>query len=230
MPYWNRALLVIPRDTAPILLCGLSPRVYPWIRSVTILEEIRPSTNLAQQLSQLRAEKGWTKIGVLDLPQIPYDLLVPDAVDIPWSAIHPEPDDAELAMYRRAAKMAREILAEELPDFSMGNLELTLRRAGAEDVVILVNKGSVSLAMEYRGHWAKIERPLPIRGPFPIPTRDLFPSRDRKGALSKTELLTGPYPWECCQRADLTPGAIFAVTDGSTGDTWRLGPEGPELL
>ena len=75
MPYWNRALLVIPRDSAPVLLCGLSPRVYPWIKSVTILEEIRPATNLAQQLTQLRTEKGWTKIGVLDLPQIPYDLL-----------------------------------------------------------------------------------------------------------------------------------------------------------
>ena len=216
MPYWNRALLVIPRDSAPILLCGLSPRVYPWIRSVTILEEIRPSTNLAQQLAQLRTEKDWTKIGVLDLPQIPYDLLVPDAVDISWSAIHPEPDDAELAMYRRAAKMAREILAEELPDFSVGSLELKLRRAGAEDVVILVNDGSISLAMEYRGHWAKITRPI-----------ETIPSRS---TLSKTELLSGPYPWECCQRADLTPGAIFAVTDGSTGDTWRLGPEGPELL
>jgi hypothetical protein len=216
MPYWNRALLVIPRDSAPILLCGLSPRVYPWIRSVTILDEIRPSTNLAQQLTQLRAEKGWTKIGVLDLPQIPYDLLVPDAVDIPWTAIHPEPDDAELSMYRRAAKMAREILDEELPHFSVGNLELKLRRAGAEDVVILINHGSVSLAMEYRGHWAKITRPTATASSV--------------STLSKTELLTGPYPWECCQQADLTPGAIFARTNGNTGDTWRLGPEGPELL
>jgi hypothetical protein len=50
------------------------------------------------------------------------------------------------------------------------------------------------------------------------------------GFPPKTELLTGPYPYECCQRSDLTPGAIFATTDGTTGDTYRLGPEGPELL
>ncbi len=258
MPYWNRALLVIPRDSAPLLLCGLSPRVYPWIRSVTILDEIRPATNLAQQLTQLRTEKGWTKIGVLDLPQIPYDLLVPDAVDIPWSAIHPQPDEAELSMYRRAAKMAREILAEELPNFSIGNLELKLRRAGAEDVVVLINKGSVSLAMEYRGHWAKITRPLPPRNPQPAakanedpvqpvwgqgfgPAAELPLGAERHvnsgstgdlvaGGFSKTELLTGPYPYECCQKSDLPPGAIFAVTDGNTGDTYRLGPNGPELL
>ena len=50
MPYWNRALLVVPRDAPPILLSGLTPRVYPWIRNVTILDEIRPSLNLARQL------------------------------------------------------------------------------------------------------------------------------------------------------------------------------------
>jgi hypothetical protein len=58
MPYWNRALLVIPRDSAPILLCGLSPRVYPWIRSVTILEDIRPNMNLPK----LCDENGWKKV------------------------------------------------------------------------------------------------------------------------------------------------------------------------
>jgi hypothetical protein len=218
MPYWNRALLVIPRDSAPILLCGLSPRVYPWIKSVTVLEDIRPSPNFSN-LSKIREENGWDRVGVLDLPLLPYDMTITNATNVPWNAIHPEPDGAELAMYRRAAKMARQILAEELPHFSVGSLELKLRRAGAEDVVILVNKGSVSLAMEYRGHWAKITRPLPAGA------GDLV-----AGGFSKTELLTGPYPWQCCQRADLAPGAIFAVTEGNTGDTYRMGPGGPELL
>src|SRR5207248_1049981 len=100
MPYWNRALLVIPRDSAPVLLCGLSPRVYPWIRSVTILDEIRPSANIADQLVKMCGEKGWTRIGVLDLPQLPFDLTVPNTVDVPSSAVHPAPDEAEVSMYR----------------------------------------------------------------------------------------------------------------------------------
>src|SRR5215470_17900379 len=66
MPYFNRALLVIPREDKPFLLCGLSPRVYPWIKSVTILEEILPSPNLAAKLTDVCAQRGWTRIGVVD--------------------------------------------------------------------------------------------------------------------------------------------------------------------
>jgi len=231
MPYWNRALLVIPRDGAPVLLCGLSPRVYPWIRSVTILEDIRPSANIPQQLNQLRTEKGWSRIGVLDLPQLPYELSVPDAVDVPWSAIHAEPDEAELSMYRRAAAMAREILDEELsgPPVLLdrrfvGRLERRFRRAGAEDLVIFITGDSVSVALEYRGHWVKI-----VRATVAAP---------RSSSVFKTELLSGPYPYECCLQSDLKPGSIFAVTtegivEGKRvfhGDTFRLGPDGAELL
>ena len=243
MPYWNRALLVIPRDSPPILLCGLSPRVYPWIRSVTILDEIRPSANIAQQAARLCEEKGWTKIGVLDLPQLPYDLMVPNSVDVPWSAIHPAPDEAELAMYRHAAKMARDILAEELPrglglvdhEF-VGRLERRFRSAGVEDLVILVTNGdtppippngstleqsfSVSIAMEYRGHWVKIVR-----------TIQQFPSTSSN---LRIELLSGPYPYEHCEPADVVEGAVFtamteAIVSGKRiflGDSYWQGPNG----
>jgi len=205
MPYWNRALLVIPRDSAPVLLCGLSPRVYPWIRSVTIVEDIRPNMNLAK----MREENGWTKIGVLDLPLVPYDLRIDNATNIAWDAIHPEPDEAELAMYRRAARMARETLDVELRSGDrdiVSRLELKYRRAGAEDLVVRTHNGSVSVALEYRGHWVKIARPAP--------------------ASTHVELLSGPYPYEFCSESALTPGAIFA----KNGETWRLGANGPELI
>src|SRR5215471_6789732 len=70
MPYWNRALLVIPMEGKPVLLCSLSPRVYPWIRSVTILENIRFSPNLARAVLDLSLEK----FGVVALAELPYDL------------------------------------------------------------------------------------------------------------------------------------------------------------
>jgi hypothetical protein len=229
--------LVIPRDGAPILLCGLSPRVYPWIRSVTILDEIRPSQNIAQQLTNLCAERGWMKIGILDLPQLPSDLAIPNSIDVPWSAIHPEPDEAELSMYRRAAKMAREILEAALPNAAglidhefVARLELTYRRAGIEDLVILKTNGgtpplppngsvlanscAVSVAMEYRGHWVKI-----ARSGFPVSTHAM-----------KTELLSGPYPYEHWDQGNLPLGAIFAMMSRSSGDTYRQTARGPELL
>src|SRR5207253_4892935 len=74
MPYFNRALLIIPRELPPTLLCGLSPRVYGWIRSVTTIEDVRPAGNFAKPLFEIAAERGWSRIGGLDLEQFPYDI------------------------------------------------------------------------------------------------------------------------------------------------------------
>src|SRR5215469_3310788 len=101
MPYWNRAFLVIPREEPPTLLCGLSPRVYPWIRSVTILENILPSPSLPGRLLQLCSERGWTRIGALNFTQFPHDLYSAlstiEVVDLPMEV---SPDNTELAMHR----------------------------------------------------------------------------------------------------------------------------------
>jgi Xaa-Pro aminopeptidase len=184
MPYWNRALLVIPREEKPVLLCALSPRVYPWIKSVTILEEIKPSPNLAQRVEEMAAERGWKKLGVLDEESLPLDLSVAlgslETVDVPSTSIRPGPDQWELEMYARAEKLAREILAAEMPHAAgltdhefVGRLERSYRRAGAEDLVVLIANGKtspapatgamlragfgVSVALEYRGHWVRLD-------------------------------------------------------------------------
>jgi hypothetical protein len=95
-----------------------------------------------------------------------------------------------------------------------GRLERKLRRAGAEDLIILMTNGesapapargeilgenaSLSLALEYRGHWVKIARCLPR----------LAVER----ANTTFELLSGPYPYEPVENAGLLPdGAIAAV-------------------
>lgn len=186
MPYWNRSLIVIPHDQAPVLLCGLSPRVYPWIKSVTIFEEIRPASKLVPTLLQLCAERSWTRLGVLDLPRLPHEIHVPLAASgLSISGVTLDlTDDAEVAMHRRAEQMAREILMAELPkgagltDYQFsGILERAFRRAGAEDLVLLFSTGgsvprpargtmlgdrySVAVALEYRGHWARITQGLP---------------------------------------------------------------------
>jgi hypothetical protein len=126
----------------------------------------------------------------------------------------------------------------------VGRLELKFRRSGAEDLVILVSRvdsaplppdGSiigewscVSVAMEYRGHWVKIVRNVRHSlADMPI---------------NKIELLSGPYPYQSCSMAELAPGSIFAETRALKhttkwghqrlfhGDTYRLGPNGPEPL
>lgn len=165
MPYWNRSLIVIPADVSahPILYCGLSPRVYPWIKSVTILEDIRPG---------LKIETGdWTKLGVLDLPHLPREIQLPlELIDVQLDLT----DEFEADMDRRAEDMAREILAREMPNAAgltdhqfAGRLERAYRRAGAEDLEVRFNgkpahgamlgkQDSISVDLEYRGHWARI--------------------------------------------------------------------------
>jgi hypothetical protein len=242
MPYWNRALLVIPRETPPVLLCGLSPRVYPWIKSVTILEEILPSPNLAQRLLQMCAERNWTRIGALDFAGFPQDLYTPLAAHVEDVSLPDPLDHSEILMYRHAAKMAREGLAGELTravgvldhDFN-GWLERKFRRAGAEDLVVLLTNGrtppapargeklggsfSISLALEYRGHWVKIVR-NPVGQVSDLP------------ATAYTETLSGPYPYE---HAD---GPLFAARWDTAhnglrlfhGDTYLRTNTGVELL
>ena len=187
MPYWNRSLIVIPRDQAPVLLCGLSPRVYPWIKSVTVFEEIRPASKLVPTLLHLCQERGWARLGVLDLPRLPHEVYSPlEASDVSLSDVKLElTDEAEIMMHRRTEQMAREILSAELPkgagltDYQFsGVLERAFRRAGAEDLVLLFSTGgsaprpargvmlgdkySVAVALEYRGHWARVRRGLSL--------------------------------------------------------------------
>lgn len=186
MPYWNRSLILIPREGAPVLLCGLSPRVYPWIKSVTVFEEIRPAPKLVPALLQLCADRGWNKLGVLDLPRLTHEIYSPlkasglEVSDVPLTLT----DEAEIAMHARAKAIAREVLTEELPkgtgltDYQFsGRLERAFRRAGAEDLVLLFSTGdgaprpargdmlgakfSVAVAMEYRGHWARLTQGFP---------------------------------------------------------------------
>src|SRR5262245_25294339 len=156
MPYFNRALLIIPREMPVTLLCALSPRVHGWIRSVTPIEDVRPAGNFAKPLFELATTRNWTRIGALDFEQFPYDihkLLLGGSVglvNIESSAVFsPADDETELAMRVRAMAMANRILEEEIPNavglvdhHFVGRLERRFRRAGAEDLIVLVTNGN----------------------------------------------------------------------------------------
>ena len=217
MPYWNRALTVVPRGEKPILLCALSPRVYPWIKSVTVHETILPSPSLPAQLVKLCGEKGWNKVGVVDRAGLPNDLYTQlgaeklAVVDIPHSVFRPAATESELAMHRRAAALAREILESEVTRVAIGltdheltgRLERRFRRAGAEDLVVLICDGrsvplpavgqkvnensSATVALEYNGHWVKLSRNVDNVAVSLPPSADADVHR---------ELLSGRYPWE----------------------------------
>src|SRR5262249_50977765 len=119
MPYFNRALLTIPRDMPPTLFCGLSPRVYGWIRSVTTIADARPAGNFAKPLSELCRERNWNQIGLLDFDQFPYDIykaLHNSSVALAnvesSSVFSPADDETELTLRRKATALAIQILGE----------------------------------------------------------------------------------------------------------------------
>jgi hypothetical protein len=231
MPYWNRALIVVPRSGKPILLCSLSPRVYPWIKSVTLHEEILPSPNLPVQLAKIAAERGWTRVGIVDFAGLPHELHAPltagslAIIDVPRSAVRPAPTESEIAMHRHAAELARRSLADTLgadvigvtDHVLAGRLELALRRAGAEDLVVLVSDGttppvpahgarigelsSAAVALEWSGHWVKIARNVAgLASPLP-PT---------PGSTAWEECLSGCYPWEALPESAAPERAIVS--------------------
>jgi hypothetical protein len=255
MPYWNRALTVVPRGGKPILLCALSPRVYPWIKSVTVHETILPSPSLPAQLVKLCAEKGWSKVGVVDRAGLPNDLYTQlgaeklAVVDIPHDAFRPAATESELAMHRRAAALAREILESEVTRVAIGltdheltgRLERRFRRAGAEDLVVLICDGrsvplpavgkkinensSATVALEYNGHWVKLSRNINNV------STSLPPSADSD---THRELLSGRYPWEGMTSHEDSRNVITSVQvmirRGENrlyyGDTGIQGPDG----
>ncbi len=216
MPYFNRALLIIPVKLPATLFCGLSPRVYGWIRSVTTIEDVRAAGNFAKPLFELASERSWTRIGALDFDQFPYDIHKAlrggslEVVNVESGAVFiPAGDRNEMEIRRKAAALVRQVLAEEMPQavgtvdhHFVGRLERRFRRAGAEDLVTLLTNGhsvpgppagavleagfSVSIAMEYRGHWVRITRA--DGGPDVL-------DESRKSVVP--ENLAGSYPWEC---------------------------------
>ncbi|HEX3836975.1 MAG TPA: hypothetical protein VHW25_08455 [Steroidobacteraceae bacterium] len=231
MPYWNRAFAIIARGEKPILLCSLSPRVYPWIKTVTIHETIVPSPSLPAQLLKLATERGWSRIGFLDYEGLPNDLYTQiraaplEVVDIAREQVRAAPDMAEIEMHRHAAAIAREALgaavtetAIGLTEFALiGRIEQLIRRGGAEDLVALVANGrsgfrpatgecvgrntSVMAAVEYSGHWAKVARNV---------ARVISPL----AALEQSqhvETLSACYPWQPVLSDAQPDGQILAL-------------------
>jgi hypothetical protein len=144
-------------------------------------------------------------------------------------------DVTELAMRRKTVSLARGIVEEELPRWIgkpdhhlVGQLERRLRHAGVEDLIVLLTNGqtqpspptgamleenfSVSLAVENRGHWARLSRPCAT-----LEVSALCRNGFERVSLAGTTLpvvfenLGGSYPYECVDASDLKAGSIVAA-------------------
>ena len=134
---------VVARGEKPILLCALSPRVYPWIKSVTVHETIFPSPSLPAQLVKLCAREGLEQAWGARPRGLPNDLYTQtrrgktrvrrySARRVPAGR-----DGSEIAMHRRAAVLAREVLDAEVTRRGHRTQRLELDRAGSNGASVV---------------------------------------------------------------------------------------------
>jgi len=239
MPYWGRSLLVVPREDAPMLLCGNSPRVYPWLRTVTYVAELRPTKDLGAGLVDLARSERWRRIGMSDLSMLPYDIhrnldgAEITLVDVSGEALSGA-DATELSMRRIGAEATRTIVESLVVDATarperelVSRLERALRRGGMEDVVIrladetssprpasgraMKAASSVVVGTEYRGHWAHLSRP--VGAPEPEARAAFVEAlRSDAGAIVHRFDLSGPFPFRAvASGVPIEPGRLVAV-------------------
>src|SRR6266851_4680770 len=68
VPYWSEALLVVPRESAPVLVVALTYRVKSWIERTSRVAEVIHTPRIGLEAARLIA--GWkpdAAVGVADL-------------------------------------------------------------------------------------------------------------------------------------------------------------------
>jgi len=150
VPYWNDALLAVFPDGAPVLLAAFSKRMNPWIHETSRVGEVRAAPDLGKGAAALLAEKGVSRVGVVELDALPWRIAQPiadptrdaelvDASRVFSDVRHPA-DAFELALARRAAQIARRALdaaadGSRLASHALAAAEKSARLEGAEDVI-----------------------------------------------------------------------------------------------
>jgi Xaa-Pro aminopeptidase len=179
-PYWSDALLLVPKNGAPVFATALSKRVSEWIRTTDPLSEIvntpKPGTLIGERLAKDATVK---KVGVLELDALPAGLsddLAAAAPTVEWvdaSALFGElrrsVDDVERKLILHADAIAAASLGEadsgEPRDAGTlaGLIEKRARLAGAEEAYIAV---APDIATDRR--FNRLSKPVPLADRFAV--------------------------------------------------------------
>jgi Creatinase/Prolidase N-terminal domain len=152
VPYWSEALLVVPRERAPVLVVALTYRVKSWIERTSRVAEVIHTPRIGLQAARLiAAAKADAAVGIADRDGLAAGILddlraggarlaFNDASDL-FAALRGEADPAELALATKAASIAQRALGEvSARDASLGAIiaavEGAARGLGAEEVYV----------------------------------------------------------------------------------------------
>jgi hypothetical protein len=169
IPYFNHAVLLLPREGESVLVTGLSARVYPWIKESSAITTIASGAPLGGEAASQVKRLGWRRIGIGELERFPYGVLNELRTSLPDSTLVDATElldnarraagAADLSLYRKAREIAAAALAEVaagLPGKSgwqaAALLERAIRRRGATDTVILLAPGADARWPAYPGN------------------------------------------------------------------------------
>src|SRR5262245_59164617 len=152
VPYWSEALLVVPRERAPVLVVALTYRVKSWIERTSRVAEVIHTPRIGLEAARMIA--GWkadAAVGVADLDGLSAGIvddlreggprLVVSDFTAPFARLRAKADPAEIALATRAASIAREALSvattndKDLGDI-IAQVEARARMLGAEEIYI----------------------------------------------------------------------------------------------
>jgi Creatinase/Prolidase N-terminal domain len=152
VPYWSEALLVVPRERAPVLMVALTYRVKSWIERTSRVAEVIHTPRIGLEAARLiAAGKADAAVGIADRDGLAAGILddlcaggprlaFNDASDL-FAALRGEADPAEVALATKAASIAQRALGEaSARDASLGAIiaavEGAARALGAEEVYV----------------------------------------------------------------------------------------------
>jgi hypothetical protein len=152
VPYWSEALLVVPRERAPVLVVALTYRVKSWIERTSRVAEVIHTPRIGLEAARLiAAGKANAAVGIVDRDGLAAGILddvraggprlaFNDASDL-FAALRGEADPAEVALATKAASIAQRALGEvSARDASLGAIiaavEGAARGLGAEEVYV----------------------------------------------------------------------------------------------
>jgi Creatinase/Prolidase N-terminal domain len=152
VPYWSEALLVVPRERAPVLVVALTHRVKSWIERTSRVAEVIHTPRIGLEAARLiAAGKADAAVGIADRDGLAVGILddlraggarlaFNDASDL-FAALRGEADPAEVALATKAATIGARALGEvSARDASLGDIiaavEGAARGLGAEEIYV----------------------------------------------------------------------------------------------
>ena len=152
--YWNEAVLAVPIDGNPALITKLSKRVQPWMKATTVLEDIRSTPKLAENVGKFLNERYGAcnvPVGVADMAWWPDNLIMQLRNALPKSELNDVPGlvrdqrlapaPEELKLLQHAARLLNEGVESAWTEGNDANQRTSnavrnVRRAGFQDAYV----------------------------------------------------------------------------------------------